>query len=167
MSGIQRRKFLKLAGAGSVAVAAAGAGALGVSSLKSESAAKILGDNVKTSVIAFRAVVGMPQEPLPSYASYVVEGHVDLATQSGVITKKVFAGAPEVMSTIAFPGLSQIVRVTEVRDSGGTLQIKGLVDDRSQLQPGESPEFEMRVDPTKQQVQATFFGSQAVLQLEK
>src|SRR5207253_2616301 len=108
-----------------------------------------------------------PPEPMPSYASYVVEGHVDLATQSGVITKKVFAGAPQAMSTIAFPGLSQIVRVTEVNDMKDTLHIKGLVDDRSQLQKGESPEFEMHIDPNRQQVQATFFGSKVVLQLEK
>jgi len=45
------------------------------------------------------------------------------------VTKTVFAGAPEAMSTIALPGLSRIVRITEVQDRGAQLRLTGVVDD--------------------------------------
>src|SRR5437763_17067373 len=117
MNKLNRRKFLTLAGVGSAA-AAAGAALPG---------ANLLTGGEKAKTFTFRAVVGLPKKPLPAYASYVIEGHVDLAAGSGVLTKAVFAGTPEAMSAVALPGLSRIVRITEVQELGGTLRITGVV----------------------------------------
>src|SRR5205085_1807201 len=74
MNKLNRRKFLTLAGVGSAA-AAAGAALPG---------ANLLTGGEKAKTFTFRAVVGLPKKPLPAYASYVIEGHVDLAAGSGV-----------------------------------------------------------------------------------
>ncbi|HEX2913672.1 MAG TPA: twin-arginine translocation signal domain-containing protein [Chloroflexia bacterium] len=163
MSGLKRRKFLKLAGAGSVAATIGGvATATGSLNL----ARKLGSEDQNSNTITFRAITGMPQEPLPSYASYVIEGHVNLDTQSGTISKSVMAGNPEDMSNIALPGFSQLVRVTKAQQVDGIIQVEGMVDDRSQLQAGEAPEFVMHIDPTSRIVRASFFGSQIKLSLE-
>lgn len=159
MSVLKRRKFLKLAGAGSVAATVAGTGALTL-------AHKLGSEDQGNKTLTFRAVTGMPQEPLPSYASYLLEGHVNLDTQTGTITKSVMAGAPGAMSNIGLPGLSQIVRITKAQELAGIIQIEGVVDDRSQLQRGENPEFVMHIDPSNRVVRAGFFGSQIQLKLE-
>jgi hypothetical protein len=156
MEKLNRRKFLKVAGA-STAVAA------GVSV---PSAGLLAGNKMKSGTVTFRAVAGMPAKPLPSYASYVLEGHVDLASGSGVMTKTVFASSPETMSTIALPGMSRIARITGVEDLGGSLRITGMVDDRSQLQRGESPMFNVLIDRTRGIVQTEFFGKEVSLLLE-
>jgi hypothetical protein len=160
MDGIKRRKFLKLAGAGSAAAAVAGAGAISTGLVNT-------GDKTGSGTITFRAVAGKPEAPLPSYASFVLEGHVDVANQSGILTKTVFAGTPEARSNIAFPGMSQIVRITEVQEQDGLLHVKGMVDDRSQLQPGERPEFEMQLDPGQGVIKTHFFGKENMLYIEK
>ena len=157
MNKLNRRKFLTLAGVGSAA-AAAGAALPG---------ANLLTGGEKAETFTFRAVVGLPKKPLPAYASYVIEGHVDLAAGSGVLTKAVFAGTPEAMSAVALPGLSRIVRITEVQELGGTLRITGVVDDRSQLQRGESPTTQILIDRSRGVVQAGFFGNRVVLNLEQ
>jgi hypothetical protein len=158
MNKLNRRKFLTLAGVGSAA--AASAVLPGADLLTGTGAGK-------NGVYTFRAVVGLPKKPLPAYASYVIEGHVDLATRSGVLTKAIFAGTPQAMSTVALPGLSRIVRITDVQELGGTLRITGVVDDRSQLQRGESPTTQILVDRSRGVVQAGFFGNQVLLNLEK
>lgn len=157
MEKLNRRKFLQVAGA-STAVAAG---------VAVPSAGLLAGNAAKGGTVTFRAVVGLPARPLPSYASYVVEGHVDLAHSSGVMTKTVFAGSPETMSTIALPGMSRIARITGVKELGSTLHITGMVDDRSQLKRGESPEFTVIIDRTSGTVQAEFFGKQVSLLLER
>jgi hypothetical protein len=109
----------------------------------------------------------MPTKPLPSYASFVIEGHVNLTTNSGVVMKTVFAGAPGAMSTVALPGLSRIIRITKVEDLGGTFRLQGVVDDRSQLQRGELSTVDLLIDPTQRFVSTSSFGSEIVLQLER
>jgi hypothetical protein len=156
MDKLNRRKFLKVAGASTAVVA-------GVSV---PSAGLLAGNSTKSGTLTFRAVAGLPAKPLPSYASYVLEGHVDLASGSGVMTKTVFAGSPEAMSTIALPGMSRIARITSIEDQGGSLRIIGTVDDRSQLQRGESPEFSAFIDRTSGIVRADFFGKEVSLLLE-
>lgn len=156
MDKLNRRKFLKVAGA-STAVAAG---------VAVPSAGLLAGNSTKSGTVTFRAVAGLPARPLPSYASYVLEGHVDLASGSGVMTKTVFAGSPETMSTIALPGMSRIARITRVEDLGGSLRITGTVDDRSQLQRGESPEFSAFIDRASGMVRAEFFGREVSLLLE-
>ncbi len=157
MNKLNRRKFLTLAGVGSAA-AAAGAALPGANLLTGT-------DGGKANIFTFRAVVGLPKKPLPAYASYVIEGHIDLATRSGVVTKTVFAGAPQARSTVALPGLSRIVRITDVQELGGPLRITGVVDDRSQLQRGESRTTQILIDRSRGTVQTAFFGNQVVLNL--
>ncbi len=155
MEKLNRRKFLKVAGASSAVAAGA---ALPSAGLLANSA-------VTNGAVTFRAVTGMPDKPLPNYASYVIEGHVNLDTKSGVITKSVFAGAPEMMSTVALPGMSRIARITDVADQGGVLRITGVVDDRSQLRRGESPTFIVFIDRSLGTVKAEFFGDSVTLLL--
>jgi hypothetical protein len=163
MKGINRRRFLQLAGAGTLAAATAGATA-GVPGL---STATRLSATSKQGRFNFRAVTGLPSKPLPSYASYVLEGQVDLTTHSGVITRTVFAGHPEAMSTVALPGLSRIIRITDVQALGWTFRVLGVVDDRSQLQQGESRVFDLLIDPAQGLARTSSLGSPIVLQLER
>src|SRR5438552_16591867 len=133
MKGINRRRFLQVAGAGSIA-AAAGAATV----VPQLAASSRLTTSSKQGTVTFRAVTGLPSKPLPSYASLLIEGHVNLTTRSGVVTKTFFAGSPQAKSTVALPGLSRIIRITDVQNLGGTFRIRGVIDDRSQLQFGES-----------------------------
>src|SRR5256885_15315857 len=159
MNGINRRRFLQLAGAGSLAAASAGAAVV----LPKLPKAPRLTANTHAGTFTFRAVAGVPSRPLPSYASYVIQGHVDLNTKTGIVTKTVMAGHPEGISNVALPGMSRIVRITEVEVLGGTYYIKGVIDDRSQLLRGESANFEMHIDPTTKIAHAVFFGNEIQL----
>ncbi len=154
MKGIDRREFLKLAGAGSVAVAA-GAVVPAAAMLASRNGA-----------FTFRAVAGLPREPFPSYASYVVQGHVDLTSHSGMVTQTTYAGDPKAMSTIALPGLTRTVRITGMRGVGATLELSGVIDDKSQLRRGESSTVTIGIDRSRGVVRAPFPGSNTPLELE-
>ncbi len=161
MEEIDRRRFLKLVSGGSGAVA------LGVMlPTKDLLSTKRLLSPTSKDLFTFRAVAGIPQGPFPSYASYVVQGTVNLTTRSGIITKTVFAGPPELMSTIALPGLSRIVRVTDVRDAGDYLEVRGTIDDRSQLHAGETPTVDIQIYRSRGIASARFVGSQIKLKLE-
>ena len=155
MEGVDRRNFLKLAGmlGGSVTVGAL-TPTIGLLKLSTP------------ETLTFRAVAGLPAPPLPAYASYVLEGNVNLGAQSGVITRMVLAGAPEAMSDIALPGLSQTIRVKEVLPGSGILRIRGEVADRSQIGAGESPTVEIVVDRSRGIVRAPFLGSTLSLKLQ-
>jgi hypothetical protein len=153
---IERRKFLKVAGAGV-------AGAAAVSTLGP--LANLVVSIGKDGWLRFRAVTGLPSKPLPAYASYVLEGQVDLAAKSGTVTRSLYAGAPDAMSAIAFPGLTRTVRVTSVEQADGTIRIKGSVDDRSQLLKGETATVEIRVDRPQRKAWAQFFGTAVTMEL--
>lgn len=155
MKEIDRRKFLKLVGAGSAAIAAA-----------TMVPAAVFSNRPGEGSSAIRAVAGLPQGAVPSYATYVLEGNVNVAAQSGVITKTVYAGPPEAMSNIALPGLSRIFRVTKVRDLGGSVSVSAVVDDRSQLRAGENPNVEILIDRTNREVRAPFMRNEVALRLE-
>jgi hypothetical protein len=153
MKTMNRRRFLTLAGVGSAAAAAGPVtGALAA------------GKQLET--FTFRAVTGLPSGPLPSYASYVLEGHVNLTTGTGMITGTVFAGSPESMSTIALPGLTRTIRVSEVRERGNVLHVGGVIDDRSQLRPGESSSVRMQLDRGRGVLSAPFLGERIRLHLD-
>lgn len=156
MDGMDRRNFLKMVGvlSGSVTVGAA------VPSLA------LVKFSSGPDTFAFRAVAGVPGEPLPAYASYVLEGAVNLRTRSGLLTRTVFAGAPEAVSDIALPGLTRVIRVTDVDSGRGVIRITGVTDDRSQLQAGESQTFEITVDRLRNTVRAPFIGSNVVLPIQ-
>lgn len=155
MGKVNRREFMKMLGAGSGAVTA---GAVLPTT-------GILRWTDK-DVFIFRAVTGLPMRGLPSYASYVIQGSVNLSTRSGIVTKSVYAGPPEARSTIALPGLSRIVRVTDVRELGGELHVAGEVEDRLQLRQGESSTVEVKIDRARGVAQALFLGTDVLLQLE-
>lgn len=155
MKKITRRDFLKLMGAGSAA-AAVGAMLPQVGLLTPAS----------KEAFTFRAAAGLPAGNFPSYASYVVQGGVNLATQTGVITKNLFAGPPEVASTLALPGLARIVRVSAVREVGSTLEILGTVDDPSVLLRGESSTVRIKVDKAAGTVRTPFIDEEIDLKLE-
>jgi hypothetical protein len=156
MKRIDRRRFLALAGAGSVA-AVSGIGS---------SAAGALAAPQRKGLVTFRGMAALPAKPLPSYATYLVEGHVDLAQKSGVITTTLFAGSPESLSSIAFPGLSRVMRVVDVVVSGSRLKITAVVDDRSQLRPGENAVNHITLNLRRGTGTATFIGSRVQLQIE-
>lgn len=156
MKKLNRRKFLTLAGASSVAAATG----VGIPS------AGLLTGHTMDGTLTFRAVAGLPSQLLPAYASYVIEGHVNLATRSGSITKALYAGEPKEMSRIALPGQSRILRVTDAEELGGTFRVTGVLDDRSQLLPGEDPTFSIFIDPAQHIARTTFSGSELVMQLE-
>ena len=95
MRHVDRRGLLKLAGAGSVLVAGAALPAV----------RWIAGQD--SDVLGFRATLGLPEPPLPSYATYVVEGTVNLTTGTGLVTSRVLAGHPGAPSAIGLPGLGR------------------------------------------------------------
>jgi hypothetical protein len=163
MDELNRRKFLQLVGAGSGVMAA---GLV----VPPSSVLRLMDSTVGPSSTAgapftFRAVTGLPVEPLPSYASYVLEGNVNLQTQSGIVTRTVYAGPPEAMSDIALPGLSQTVRVTGIRDVGEALRITGVIDAPSQLRRREAATFELEIDRAQGLVRASFRGTPVGLRL--
>ncbi len=159
MKKLNRRTFLQVASASSAAAAGVGISSVAILTEKTS--------KTNSGMMTFRAVTGMPAKPLPSYASYVVEGHLDLSSRSGVITKAVFAGTPQAMSTIALPGMSRIGRITDVQQLNNTLLITGVVDDRSQLQRGENPTFTVTLDAANRLVKTDLLGQEVALFLER
>ena len=153
MKNMDRRRLFKLAGVGSVV--AAGAALPVVSRTATQ----------ESNVFGFRATLGLPESPLPNYATYVVEGTVNLATGTGLVTTRVLAGHPGAPSEIGLPGLTRIIRVVAVEKQGSILNLSGVVEDRSQLQPGESPQIELVVDRERGVVQAPFLGRPVALRL--
>jgi hypothetical protein len=145
MKELDRKDFLKVAGAGSAALAA-GAG-LPLTKLIDRS-----------GQITFRAVAGLPHAPLPSYATQVVEGQIDVARGSGLVTSRVLAGHPGDTSLVGLPGLGRVIRVTDVDAGGRELRLSGVVEDRSQLRRGESHRVEIVVDRKRGLVRAPFLG---------
>lgn len=161
MKGMNRRRFLQVAGASSVAVAAGTA-----ATIPALTSASRLTASSKQGTYTFRAVAGLPSKGMPAYSSYVIEGHVNLTTRTGAMTKTLFAGAPGATSTIALPGLSRIIRITDVQALGSTFRLQGVVDDRSLLQRGESPNFELLIDPAQKQAKTSYLGTEIIMQLE-
>jgi len=126
MKELDRKNFLKTAGAGSAAVAAATGLPL----------AKYLTN--ASGQLTFRAAAGVPRAPLPSYATQIVEGQIDLARGTGLVTSRVLAGHPD----------------------GQQVRLRGLVEDRSQLRRGENHRVEIIVDRKRSLVKAPFLGQQ-------
>src|SRR5215472_13151021 len=98
MKTIDRRDFLKIAGAGT-AVVVAGV-AMPVAGFFTWS---------KKDVLRFRAVAGMPKAPLPTYATYVVAGEVNLTSGSGGVGNACHCGAPDSVSGMGSPGTASAI----------------------------------------------------------
>jgi hypothetical protein len=153
MKRVDRRTFLKLAGSGSVLAAAA---AVGGSAMLRPQADRYL---------AFRASAGLPTKPLPSMVTKIVEGNVDMESGTGIVSSRVLAGYP-LPSQIALPGLTRLIRITAATRQGGRVRLTGVVDDRSQLQAGESPFVEILVDRKLGTVMAPLAGHMVTLTIE-
>jgi hypothetical protein len=149
-----RRGLLKLAGAGTVV--AAGVAIPTTLSRRSPD---------QTEVFRFRATLGLPEAPLPSYATFVVEGTVDLVKGTGRVASRMLAGHPDASSTIGLPGFGRIITVTGVDKRGTQLNIRGMIEDRSQLEPGESHQVEIVIDQDRGVVQAPLGSKSVVLGL--
>ena len=154
MKRVDRRTFLKLAGSGSVAVAAAAV----------SGSAMLL--PLTSRQLTFRASTGLPARPLPSMVTKIVEGHVDLTSGTGIVNSRVLVGYPQ-PSQIALPGLSRLIRITAATQQGGMVRLTGVVDDRSQLQPGESSTFQITIDRVRGLVTAPLAGHNVTLTLEE
>ena len=154
MKEMDRRGFLKLAGTGSAVAAAA-------------VAMPLIGSSTTTDrgILRFSASLGLPERPLPSYATQLVEGTVDLARGTGVVTSRVLAGHPEATSDIGLPGLARVIRIVAANAEGARVRLRGLIEDRSQLRPDENPQVEIIVDKARGLVQAPFLGRQVELRL--
>jgi hypothetical protein len=155
MNTIGRRRFLAYLGAGVVAIA--GGTVLIVR--------RQLSGNGQGKMLNFQAITRLPGGPLPSYASYVIGGQVNLNANTGSITKNVFAGPPETITNIAL--LTRAVRVTSVQQQGSLWHIAGVVNTQTQLQAGEETTFAILLDPAHNLAQSTFFGSPIQLTLQK
>ena len=162
MRNLSRRDFMKLAGAGTAALAGVGAA---VTALTSRVWPTALRASRAGSALRFRATTGLPQRPLPSYASLVWEGTVDPISGSGVLRRSVLAGAPEAMSAIELPGTARALRVTSVVDEGDSLLIRAMAEDPSVLGAGESPRTSIRIDQGRGLIWAPFVERQLELRL--
>ena len=126
MQHMNRRSMFKLAGAGSAMVAGAALPVVG--RLATEQANRF----------GFKATLGLPEPPLPSYATHLVEGTVDLRTAD----------------------------VEHRREHPpDKLAVHGIVEDRSQLQPGESPQVELLIDRRRGVVHAPFADRSVTLSI--
>jgi len=152
MNTLSRRRFLTLTGAGIVAVAAGGI-ALALRQLSGSG-----------NTLTFQAVSGLPVKPLVSYASYVISGKIDTGNGTGTITKYVYAGPPESMTSI--PLYTRSVRITGASQQSGVWHITGVVENQGQLQKGEDALLQLQLDSSRGVAQSTFFGSSIQMQLQ-
>jgi len=151
---VDRRNFLKLAAKGSAVAAAAAIMPLsGVLKWTSQAALK------------FRAVAGLPRNPLPTYATFVIEGTVDLDRGTGIVTKSLYAGAPQAMSNILFPGTARTIRVTTVDRSANQVRLGGVVDAGEALGGRENRNVTIVIDTSQKVAHADFLGTAVVLQV--
>ena len=109
-------------------------------------------------MFGFRATLGLPEAPLPSYATYVVEGSLNLASGTGLITSRVLAGHPGDPSEIGLPGTARVIKVTQVQATGAQLEVGGVIEDRAQLQPGESAQVQLTINRVRGVLLAPFGG---------
>ncbi len=153
MEQMNRRSLFKLAGVGTALAAGVTVPMLAQATVN------------RSDVLQFRATLGLPEPPLPSYATYVVEGSLDLASGTGLVASRVVAGHPGALSEVGLPGLGRIVNVTGVDSDGSQLTVRGLIEDRSQLQPGENHQVELVIDRARGVLQAPFGSRSVVLKL--
>lgn len=155
MQNMDRRRLFKLAGVGSALAAGAALPVVG----------RLAGQVEPPNIFGFRATLGMPQSPLPSYATYVMEGTLNIGSGAGLITARLLAGHPGDPSEIGLPGLSRIIKVNQVEAHGSQLNVRGVIEDRAQLQPGETPQVEIVIDRNRGTVVAPFAGQAVTLNL--
>lgn len=159
MQSVNRRRFLALTAVGSVGAAVAGA----VPAAAAGRANRV--DRPGETSLQVHAAVGLPPGPWPAYATQIVEGRVDLKHGTGLVTSRVLAGHPGNPSAIGLPGTTRLVRITAVSRRGAEYRLQGLVEDRSQLAPGESAQVEFVVDTARNELRTMRDGHETVLRL--
>jgi hypothetical protein len=155
MNELNRTDFLKVAGSGSAALLA-GTG-LHLSKYTLDASGQL----------TFQASAGLPGKPLPSYATHLLDGRVDLKTGTGLVTARAVAGHPGDPGFVGLPGLARVIRITSVDVGPKLLRLSGQIEDRSQLRRGESPNVEIAIDKKRGLVQAPFLGRQVEHRLLK
>lgn len=146
MKSVKRRGFLALVGASS-AVAATTVVTPGIAAATTEN----------DGVLVINAAAELPQPPLTAHVTQVVEGSVDLAKQSGIVTSRVLTGDASRPGR-ALPDLTRVVRVTQVRKQGHEILLRGVIEDRSQLQAFERARVDIILDQARGVVRAPFVG---------
>jgi hypothetical protein len=154
MQQVNRRRLFKLAGIGTVLAAGVAIPTVG-----------LLRQEDSQTQYRFQAALGLPERPLPSYATYVIEGTVDLIKGTGLLASRVLAGHPDAQSNIGLPGLGRVIAVTQAQERGSLITLHGVVQDRSQLLPGENPEVDIVVDRSRGVVEAPFGRERVLLRL--
>lgn len=119
----------------------------------------------QANTLTFQAITGLPAKPLLSYASYVISGKVTRSNGTGTITKYVYAGPPESLTSI--PLYMRTLHVTGVRQQGNAWHITAVADTQARLQKGEDAVLEVQLDPSQSIAQSTFFGSSTQLHLQR
>ena len=61
--------------------------------------------------------------------------------------------------------MARVIRIVAATADGARVRLRGLIEDRSQLRPGESPQVEIIVDKARGLVLAPFLGRPVVLRL--
>jgi hypothetical protein len=61
------------------------------------------------------------------------------------------------------PGLGRIITVTGIQERGNQLTIHGVIEDRSQLQRGESAQVDLVLDRARGVIQAPLGGRSVTL----
>jgi hypothetical protein len=153
MNSVDRRSFLKVAGVSTMVVG------IGLP------VTKILAARATGSTYSFRGLASLPRPPLPAFASYVLEGRLDIERRTGALVQNVFAGAADLMSDIALPGHARTFRVTDIRKIDDVVYVRGIGDDQSQLDTSESPIVEVRLEPSRGMAITQFMGSDLELKL--
>lgn len=155
MKPMERRQFLKVAGAGAAAVVAAAAIPPVVELILSNGERRL----------RFRATAGVPRAPLPAYATYVLTGEIDLDRRKGAITSDLLAGSSASAGALSIPGLSRTISVTAVREDRGIIEVTGMTEGRPQLLPGEDAKIRLILDRPHGVAEASFFGHPLTMQL--
>jgi hypothetical protein len=117
------------------------------------------------ALLQFTAIFGLQEQALPASAAHRIEGSVNLMTGSGMVTSRVLAGHLGGSSESGLPVLSCVIRVTSVDCLAGRLRIHGVIEEPSQLRPGEKPRVDMVLDPARGVLWAPFVSRDVELTL--
>jgi hypothetical protein len=98
-----------MAGLGSAAAAGAAIHALDL----------LFSSGARPGRVVIRAVGGLPEQPPPNYASYVLEGHVDVAGGPRGSRGRCSPATPGIRGDIVLPGLTRTIQITDMRQVGG------------------------------------------------
>ena len=163
MPSMDRRKFLGVVGAGSAA--AVSAAAISTAGLSAAATTPASSPAQGRGTLHFRAETGLPGRPWPAHATAVAEGSIDLESGTGFVATRVLAGQPGNSAAIGLPGTARLVRITAASTGGGSVSMRGVVEDRSTLAPGESVRKTFVLDQATRQLRTVLAGTQMSLTL--